>query len=213
MSAASAQNSVTNANQQLFLLDYLMFYPFIDMAADTLQELTQVATLPRYTDGIGVEMMVVAQASTVGGGRFTITYTDTDDVSWTTGSLFCGAAQPPGSIVQAVASTAGLVPFVPQNANGKGIKAVTGMQFSIPNGGLAALVLVKVLDQQWLREESRRETTNPNSYGDVCEKEAISNRGGLVEIEDGAFLGILGRGANGSLASSVLSGTVETIWS
>jgi hypothetical protein len=38
-------------------------------------------------------------------------------------------------------------------------------------------------------------------------------RGGIVEIKDGAFLGLLGQGVAGSLASSPLVGTIETVWS
>lgn len=65
----------------------------------------------------------------------------------------------------------------------------------------------------WLREESRRTTAGTiESFGDAAEHESMRTRGGIVEIKDGAFLGIMGLGANGSLASSVLSGTIETVW-
>jgi len=205
---------VTNANQQLMLMDYLLYYPFVDMdAAGEDQVMDNTVALPRYSDGVGVQMMVVAQSTTVGGGRFTITYTDSDDLQRTTTSMFCGAASPSGAIAQAVLGTGGLVPFVPLEAGVKGVKRVDSCNFSVPNGGLCAIVLVRPLDDQWLREECRTTTTGTiGSFGDVTEKEAISQRAGIVEIKSGAFLGILARGANGSLASSILTGTVETVW-
>ncbi|MBP6564000.1 MAG: hypothetical protein KA200_00145 [Burkholderiales bacterium] len=215
MSAAASATSTTNANQSLYLMDYLLYYPFVDMdAAGEDQVMTQTTGLSRYTDGVGVQMMVVAQSPTVGGGRFTITYTDADDVQQTTTSMFCGAAQPAGALVNAVLGTGGLTPFVPLNVGVRGVKRVDTVNFSVANGGLCAVVLVRPLDTLWLREESRRTTTGTiESFGDAAEVESISGRAGVVEIKDGAFIGILGKGSAGSLASSVLVGTIETVWS
>jgi hypothetical protein len=36
---------------------------------------------------------------------------------------------------------------------------------------------------------------------------------GYPEIKNGAFLGIIGRGQGGSVASSILTGYIEYIWS
>jgi hypothetical protein len=214
MTAASSATSTTNQNQQLMLMDYLLFYPFVDMdAAGEDQGMTQTEALTRYSDGIGVQMMCVAQSPTVGGGRFTISYVDSDDNAKTTESLYCGAAQGAGAIVNAAGAAEGLTPFVALNAGVKGVKRVTSVNFSVANGGLMAVVLVKPLAQTWLREESRRTTTGTiESFGDACELE-LPRMGPLVEIKSGAFLGILARCQAGSLASSVLTGTIETIWS
>ena len=214
MSAAASATSTTNANQALFLLDYLLFYPFVDMdAAGEDQTMTQTETLPRYTSGEGVQMMIVAQSPTVAGGRFTISYTDSDGNPQVTASLFCAAAQPAGALVTAAGAAAGVCPFVPLNAGVKGVRSVESVNFSVANGGLCAIVLVKPLMTLWLREGSRRTTSGTvESFGDAAEMEGLRTKP-LVEIQDGAFLGIVGRGANGSLASSVLVGTIETVWS
>ena len=202
-------SGATASNQALFLLDYLLYYPFVDMdAAGEEQAVTNTQPLTRYTDGIGVQMMVVAQSPTVGGGRFTINYTATDDVAYTTESMFCGAAQPSGSLVNAVTATSGLNVFVPLNAGVKGVKSVNWVNFSVANGGLCAVVLVRPLDTTYVLE-----STSVAGLGAAVEKEACRLRGGIVEIKDGAFLGILGLGAAGSLASSPLVGTIETVWS
>jgi hypothetical protein len=214
MSAASSATSTTNQNQSMYLLDYLMFYPFVDMdAAGEDQVMIQSTSLPRYSDGVGVQMMCVSQSTTVGGGRFTITYIDSDDVQQTTPSMFCGAAQPPGTLVNAVLAVGGLTPFVPLAAGVKGVKSVVSCNFSVANGGLVAIVLVHPLETIWLEEECRRTTAGTlESFGAPTEKEALWMRGGMVEIKDGAFLSILGQGVAGSLASSVLVGTLETVW-
>jgi hypothetical protein len=202
-------NGATAGTQPLYLLDYLLYYPFVDMdAAGEDQIMESVATLPRYTDGIGVQMIVVAQSPTVGGGRFTITYIGSDDAQYTTTSMFCGAAQPSGALVNAVTGTAGLTPFVPLNAGVKGVKSVVSCNFSVANGGLCAIVLVRPLETTIALE-----STSVAGIGSAVEKEALRLRGGIVEIKDGAFLGMLGQGVAGSLASSPLVGTIETVWS
>jgi len=199
----------TSSTQPLYLLDYLLYYPFADMdAAGEDQVMENATALPRYTDGIGVQMMVVAQSPTVGGGRFTITYTDSDNVQRTTESMFCGAAQPSGAIVSAVTGTGGLTPFVPLNAGVKGVKTVDSVNFSVANGGLCAIVLVRPLEVT-----QTLESVAVAGLGSAVEKEAMRLRGGMVEIKDGAFLGLIGRGVAGSLASSPLVGTIETVWS
>ena len=201
-------SGATASNQALMLLDYLLYYPFVDMdAAGEEQAVTNTQPLTRYTDGIGVQMMVVAQSPTVGGGRFTINYRGTDDVDYTTGSMFCAAAQPSGAIVSAVTGTSGLTPFVPLNAGVKGVKQVNWVNFSVANGGLCAVVLVRVIDTSYVLE-----SCSVAGVGSAVEKEACRLRGGVVEIKDGAFLGIMGLGSAGSLASSPLVGTIETVW-
>ena len=198
----------TSYTQPLYLLDYLLYYPFVDMdASGEDQAMSQTNALSRYTDGIGVQMMVVAQSPTVGGGRFTITYIDDTDTQQTTISMFCGAAQPSGAIVSAVLAAGGLTPFVPLAAGVKGVKSVVSANFSVANGGLCAVVLVRPLEVTQTLESCAVAAT-----GAAIEKEAMRLRGGIVEIKDGAFLGLIGQGVGGSLASSPLVGTIETVW-
>jgi hypothetical protein len=202
-------NGTTAGIQPIYLLDYLLYYPFVDMdAAGEQQDMVNATPLPRYTDGVGVQMMVVAQSPTVGGGRFTINYTATDNVAYTTESMFCASAQPSGAIVSAVFATAGLTPFVPLNAGVKGVKSVNWVNFSVANGGLCAVVLIRPLETTIALE-----STSVAGIGSAVEKEALRLRGGIVEIKDGAFLSLLGQGCAGSVASSPLVGTLETVWS
>ncbi len=214
MSAAASVTGTTNQNQSLMLLDYLLYYPFVDLdAAGEEQVFDNTVTLPRYEDGVGVQIMVVAQAPTVGSGRYTVKYIDTDDVEQTTVSLFCPAAQPSGALVTAVNNAASITPFVPLVANSRGVKRIVSVTVGVANGGLAAFVLVKPFQMVYVREESRRPTSSPTeSFGDASETEQIRMRAGTDEIKAGAFLGWIGKGVAGSLASAPLVGMLETFW-
>lgn len=215
MSAAASVTGTTNQNQPLMLLDYLLYYPFIDLdAAGEEQVMDNTVTLQRYTDGVGVQMMMVAQAPTVGSGTFTVKYIDEYDVEQTTSTIYCAAAQPSGALVTAVTAAAGISPFIPLVAGGRGVKSIVSVTVGVANGGLAAIVLVKPMDMSYTREECRRPTSSPTeSYGDAMEVERIRQRAGTIRIEDGAFLGWVGKGVAGSLASAPLVGVIESFWS
>lgn len=214
MSAAASVTGTTNKNQQLMLLDYLLYVPFVDLdAAGDEQVFDTTVGLDRYTDGVGVQMMLVTQAPTAGGGSYQIKYIDTDDVEQTTEVVYCPAAQPSGALCSAVRAAAGISPFVPLAAGVRGVKRPVSLTVSVANGGLAAVVLVKPIEMAYAREECRRPTSSPTeSYGDAYEIERIRQRAGSVRIEPGAFLGWIGNGVAGSLASAPLVGLIETFW-
>lgn len=214
MSGSSSATSTANQNQKLMLLDYLLYIPFIDLdAAGEEQIFDMTVGLDRYTDGIGVQMMLVTQAPTVGGGTYQVKYIDTDNVERTTCLVYCPAAQPSGALCSAVSNAAGISPFIPLCMNVKGVKSVVSMTVTVANGGLAALVLVKPIEMSYVREEARRPTSSPaESFGDAMETERIRSRAGSVKIHSNAFLGWIGNSAAGSLASAPLVGYIESFW-
>lgn len=215
MSAAASVTGTTNQNQALMLLDYLLYYPFVDLdAVGEDQALDNTVALPRYADGAGVQMMLVAQAPTVGGGSFTVVFDDADGVERTTEVVYCAAAQPSGALVSAVRAAGGVGPFIPLPANCRGVRRAKIVNMAGANGGLAALVLVKPVEMTYVREESRRPTSSPTeSYGDATELERVRQRAGAPSIDGDAFLGWIGQGTAGSLASAPLVGMIETFWS
>ena len=76
-----------------------------------------------------------------------------------------------------------------------------------------ALVIVKPLYHFYSTQECRRTTSgNLESYGAASQFESVLH-GPPVEIKQGAVLGIVGLGNAGTLASSILVGTLETTWS
>lgn len=215
MNGAATATTTNSQNLGLYLLDYLLYYPFIDMdAAGEDQVMDNTRALPRYTDGKGVMMMLVAQAQTIGGGAFTVSYTNQDGVAGrVTPACLCAAAQPYGALVSAVTNAAGVCPFIPLQEGDTGVRSVESINFSVANGGLAALVLVRPLERQHSAEESRRTTTGTvESFGSAVETEAISMRAGAVQIQDGAYLNFIGQTIAGTIAGMQLVGTLETVW-
>ena len=214
MSAAAGVTTTSNQNQALMLLDYLLYVPFIDLdAAGEEQVFDTTIGLDRYTSGEGVQMMLVTQAPTAGGGTYTVKYIDTNDVERITEVIYCPAAQPSGTLCSSVANAAGVTPLLPLGANVRGVKRPVSLTVNVANGGLAALVLVKPIDMSYVREEARRPTSSPTeSYGDAAESERVSSKAGSRRLENNAFLSWIGYGVAGSLASAPLVGYIESFW-
>jgi hypothetical protein len=95
-------------NGQHILLDYLLYYPFVDGdAVGEDQDLANSVSLPRYASGENVSVMGVCQAPTVGGGAFTFNYVDSDDNTFTSPVISLGAAAMNiGSLIRCTPATA-----------------------------------------------------------------------------------------------------------
>lgn len=185
---------------KLYVLDYLLFYPLIDMDSTDEQTFTNTVTLPRYTDGTNVKAFLVATNPYVGGAQFTMNYTNQNGVSKTTRLQTTNTHTYIGTIVHSGA-TAGLSGTFINTPDGDGIRSVQSITFMSPNGGLAALVLCKVITTV---------TTN-NLSPSQSEWDCLIQKGELPIIKDGAYLNFVGQ-VNGSAASVVVSGLVETVW-
>lgn len=216
MSAAASATGTTNQNQRLALLDYLLYYPFIDTdAIGEQQGMVQSAALPRYATGEGVQIMAVAQSVSSTVGTFTVSYTNSDGVSGRTSqATFTKAVAGSGTLVSSTSNAvAGSQMFIQLQAGDKGVRKIDSVTFSAGGGGIMALVLVKPLYNFYSTQECRRTTSgNLESYGAASQFETVLH-GPPIKILAGAVLGVTGLGNAGSLASSVLVGTLETTWS
>lgn len=130
-----------------FLNDYLGFYPLIDCDSVDLQEMDNTLSLPRYTDGKGVRIVLIVQAPTSNTASLTINFVDdTDTARSITRSVCVGGVI--GSCV-ATGGTDGLVssstPFWPLGNGSLGVKSITSVQFASAAGGFVCLALVKPL--------------------------------------------------------------------
>ena len=74
-------SSGTGLPLPLILCDYLLYYPSIDDSVLDTQVLDNTVTLPRYTDGKGVQVIAVTVAGRTGGQDFYFTYTNSDGVA------------------------------------------------------------------------------------------------------------------------------------
>ena len=202
--------SANVAPAPFLLCDYLMYYPLIDMDNTDPQDLYNTddgfvgdpVTLPRYITGTGVQAFLVATNPYVGGSQFQITYTNSLGVSGQTSKICTtNTATYIGTIVSS--NTAGLRQygcFVEMDANDIGIRSVQNIQFTIPNGGLAALVLVKPIATVMTREVTA-----------WAEFDFIKDKPSFPRIYDGAYLNFLTM-PSGSIAAVPIVGETTFIW-
>ena len=191
----------------VFLLcDYLGYWPFVDMAGSVAMIGSGIT---RYTDGVGVQAMLVQQNAQAGGATFTLNYTSPTGSGRTSKLMKCNTSTVTGSIVTTMpAHTAGFSssPFVGLQDGDTGIKSVQSVDWVIEDVGLVALVLVKPIAQIHL------EPISSNAYCPSEKDFAINAVGTLPIIQDNAYLNFIAHPA-GTFATSVIWGTLETIWS
>ena len=189
---------------QYKLLDYLLCYPFIDGDSADAQTMNNSITLPRYTSGDGVQVMAVAVAPTTGGGTFTFDYVNQDGVTKTSKAQTCTltSANIATLLTSQQANTNCLGPFLRLDSGDTGVKRINSVTFSVANGGLMALVLVKPIAEIAIREIN---TEVEATY--IDKRPAI-----LPRIYDGAYLNLISNPA-GSVAAGILKGAASFVWS
>lgn len=220
MLPANGATGTANQNQSFILCDYLMYYPFIDLVSTDEQVMDNTITLPRYTSGRGVRMMLVLQAS---NGNYatsviTIKYINQDGAEKTVSLNLMWAAYAASGCVApnfGAANASNLHPFVPLAPGDSGVRAVTSVQLSADWGGLAAIVLVQPLFFGYAPQECRRTTTgNLDSFGSPIEYQNLIHNYANIHIEDGAFLGVISKCPNsvsGQTGSRFIA-FIETVW-
>lgn len=185
------------------LLDYVLYYPFIDMDSTDEQTMDNTVTLPRYETGEGLMAIMVAAAPTTGGGSFTFNYVNQDGASKTSPTITCDTTAT--SIASLITSRPGVAnvgygPFLRLDAGDTGIRSITSLTMVVPNGGLAALVLVKPIADFAIREI--------NTY---AEASFLDRRPGPPRIYDGAYLNFIMNCA-ATVAAGQLSGHARFVW-
>lgn len=186
----------------MMLLDYLMFYPFIDEGSTDQQDMINTNSLTRYTDGKGVQVMAVSQGARTGGQTFTFTYTNSAGVSGRTSkTIIENTASANGHIVSSSTATAGATgPFCGLQSGDTGVRSIQSVTMQGADVGLFALVLVKPLVATIIRE-----ATAPNEIDFFLQNEAIP------EIKTDAYLNwICLPGA--SLSAIPILGDLQTVW-
>ena len=195
-------NAATALPMNTILCDYLLFYPFVDMGTTDAQTMTNVNTLPRYTDGKGVQVMAILTNAGLGGQQFYFTYTNSDGVSGRVSqTVTMNTSTVVGNVLgsnTAIANASN--PFIGLQLGDSGVKYIEQVFMLGVDTGLFSLVLVKPLAQHCFRE-----VTVP------YEKDYLVPTTDLVRIYDDAFLGMLCLPL-GSLAATVLRGDIKVIW-
>lgn len=197
-------SSGTGLPLPLILCDYLLYYPSIDDSLTDTQVLDNTVTLPRYTDGKGVQVIAVSVAGRTGGQSFYFTYTNSDGVSGRTSQIVQeNAIAAIGTIVTSSLSTLGQSgnPFIGLQSGDTGVRSIESVTMLGVDVGLFSLILVKPLAQTQIREQ-----TAP------VEKDYLIEASDIPEIKDDAYLGWL-TCPNGSLNGVTLFGDLQVIYS
>lgn len=195
---------ITPMPMTMQLCDYLLYYPTIDDSETALQEMDNTLTLPRYTDGKGVQMMAITTGARTGGQTFTVTYTNSDGVA---GRVTPIMQQNTSSILGTV-TTSALTPtnlgtggpFITLQAGDTGVRSIEAVQMNGIDTGFFTLILVKPLAETFLR------TNNA-----PVEIDHLIHHAQLPRIYDDAFLGYICL-PQGTLVANVLMGTLKVVW-
>lgn len=195
-------NGIASFPCPFMMLDYLLYYPFIDMDATDSQPLDNTIPISRYTDGEGVFAMLVAQSTYTGGQTFSITYTNQSGVSGRISPLSStNTIGFSGNLVNSPAAAAlanGYGPFIPLASGDRGIRSIESITFSAANGGIAALVLVKPITNFFVRE-----LVSP------FEREFFKDMATLPRIQEGAYLNFIARPTGTSIT---FAGQADFTW-
>lgn len=186
----------------LWLCDYLIYCPFIDLDDTSEQVLDNTVVLPRYADGEGVRAILVVTAPTTGGGSFTYTYVNQDGDTKTSPVVTASSsASSIGTLVGSHASTANMrsQPFLPLASGDSGIRSVTSVTPISAMGGNASLVLVKPLFNGAIREAG------------MTQEWPLARMGQPVQIIDGATLALISR-PGGAVSGNPIIGHLQITW-
>lgn len=186
----------------MYLCDYLLYYPSIDDSVTDAQVMDNTVTLPRYTDGKGVQILAVSVAGRTGGQQFTVNYTNSDGVAGRVSEIVTqNAFAAIGTIVtSATATSLSGNPFIGLQDGDSGVRSIESVTMLGPDVGLFTLILVKPIAQTTIKE-----ITAP------YEKDYLLYSGSLPEIEDDAYLNFLCL-PQGTLAATALIGDIKVIW-
>lgn len=195
----------TNVPSVLYLVDFLLYYPSV-VINTTETVLDNTVTLPRYTNGVGVQCIVASQ-STIGATEInlTLSYTDTTGATGNTGLLTNGAqasVMDAGALFQNVTGlNTNVGNFLPWAAGDLGIKKIDSYSSSASTTGKAVFILLKVL------------ATIPLFGSDVAEEKNFAFPFmSLPQIVDGACLGFIFSGMNDVATAHVFRGVGEYGW-
>ena len=206
LNAAAQTAAGTVAPCVLMLVDLLGFYPITTVTTTGAQVLNNTVTLPRYTDGAGVQAFITP-TTVMGAGvpNISLGYTNSAAV----GSRATPATLPIGNTAAAVTSivysgtgNGKYGPFMPLQAGDSGIRSVQTINLSASYvSGVLNLVLCKPL------------VTLPiTTLGVTAERDLVNQFASMPKIYNGACLAWLMLAGAATPVASPLSGHLEFGW-
>ena len=208
---AQATSTTQATPMNAILLDYLLYYPSIDDGVTAEQVMDNTVTLPRYTDGRGVQMMAVTTGLRTGGQTFQVKYTNSEGVTGRlSGICTQNAAAYIGSITNSgLLSTNGANWMIPLASGDTGVRAVESVtMISGVDVGLFSIILVKPLAQTCFREGG---ISTAGTIATPYEKDFLVPTTDLIRIYNDAFLNFVVL-PQAALNTTVLIGDLKVIW-
>lgn len=186
----------------IHICDYLLYYPTIDDSTTDPQVLDNTATLTRYTDGVGVQVMAVSLAGRTGGQQFNFSYTNSDGVAGRTSqTVFQNNSSVIGCLQNNSANAnAAALAFIGLQSGDSGVRSIESVTMLGSDVGLFALVLVKPIA-----------TTLIRGIDAPVEIDFLIHKSELPRIYDDAFLSFICL-PNGALSATALIGDLKCIW-
>lgn len=206
LNAAAQTAAATTAPCVLMLVDLLGFYPVTSVTTTGAQTLNNTVTLPRYTNGAGVQAFITP--STVMGAatpNISLGYTNSLGTAGkaTPATLPIGnSAAAVTSIVHSGTGNGKYGPFVPQAAGDAGIRSVQSINLSASYvSGVLNLVLCKPLM-----------TLPITTLGVTAERDLVNQIASMPKVYDGACLAWLMLAGAATPVASPISGHLEFGW-
>ena len=206
LNAAAQTAAATTAPCVLMLVDMLGFYPITTVTTTGAQTLNNTVTLPRYTDGAGVQAFLTP--STVMGAatpNITLNYTNSAGTAGKATPVTLPIGNSAAAVTSVVYSGTGsgkYGPFIPLAAGDAGIRSVQSINLSASYvSGVLNLMLCRPL------------LTLPiTTLGVTAERDLVNQFASMPRVYDGACLHWLMLAGAATPVASPLSGHLEFGW-
>jgi hypothetical protein len=201
---------LANGNNQVSLnfvvYDLLGYYPLIDGDSTDLQLFDNTLTLPRYTDGRGLQAVLVNHiAPTLSNGGGTLVYVD--DAGAEQSVTFSTAVVANGQVMSAASLGGdGSALSLPT----KGIQRAVSLQYSTAPGGLACLYIIRPLTSVVAVRDAYEAALSTKVL--INSHLPIANGFHMPQVLDGAHLGFFFCVNGGSRTTAVTLGTMTFAW-
>jgi hypothetical protein len=210
LNASCFSAAATTMPAIFMLVDLLGFYNLTDFTTTSPQTLNNSVTLPRYTDGKGVQAFYTpAVAHGAGTPTLSLGYTRADTGGTDTGRATpatlptLNASAPIGQIAYSGTGAGKYGPFIPLQAGDQGIESVQNITFSSTRtAGTGTLALCKPLL-----------TLPMTTIGVAAERDLLNQVPSLPRVYDGACLGWLMYAGAATPTSSPFFGHLDFAWS
>lgn len=206
LNAAAQTAAATTAPAVLMLVDLLGFYPITTVTTTGAQTLNNAVSLPRYTNGAGVQAFITpTTAMGAGTPNLSIGYTNSANVAGRATPATLPIANATAPVTQIIYSGTGAGkygPFMPLQAGDAGIRSVQSINLSATmTSGVLNLVLCKPL------------LTLPiTTLGVTAERDLVNQFMSMPRVFDGACLSWLMLAGSATPVGSPLSGHLEFGW-